>query len=130
MIKFPFLRQTRERSLCRKHWLWKLQLSLGDEASWHLWSVVVNLVASSKWLLLSASNSWILAFWDTEGVFGLAVFITQFSISINHSKFVDPTSGLLVWLNFYSQFSLLNTKKKKVRMSDEIWKQVLWVFRF
>ena len=46
-------------------------------------------------------------------VFGSAMFITQFSIFITHySKFVDPINDFLIYLNFYSQFSLLNTLKK------------------
>ena len=63
-------------------------------------------------------------------VFGSAMFITQFSIFITHySKFVDPINDFLIYLNFL--FSILITQYfKKVRMSDEILNQVLWVFKF
>ena len=47
-------------------------------------------------------------------VFGSAMFITQFSIFITHySKFVNPTNDFLIYLNFYSQFSSLNTQKSE-----------------
>ena len=65
-------------------------------------------------------------------MFGLAVFITQNSISITQfSKSIDPAKIQVVWVSFHDLISITQKKKKKKKLSssDENWEQLLVVLQ-